>query len=132
MKSLLGLFGRVGALSLIVGIGAFAAATTSGCSDDTGTGGGSAVDCTTVKPYSQLNQAFSKCTTCHSSELTTATDRQSAPEGFDYDTYELAIQHPEEIAEQIEDGLMPPDGSPALTTTEANDLITWARCDTPE
>jgi uncharacterized membrane protein len=101
-----------------------------GCGDSDGSGGGA--DCTTVKGYSELGVAFSKCTNCHSSELTTPTERQSATVGFDYDTYALAAADPAAIIEQVEDDEMPPSGSPTLTETEKTDLLTWAECGTPE
>ncbi|NUP11476.1 MAG: hypothetical protein HOW73_35975 [Polyangiaceae bacterium] len=131
-SSLRGLSSRV----LLSGIAAAVVAALTivnvGCGDS-GTGGeGGGADCTDVKGYAELGTAISKCTNCHSSELTTPTERQSAPEGFDYDTYELAKQHPDEIAEQLEEGLMPPSGSPTLTDTEKSDLIKWASCGTPE
>lgn len=101
-----------------------------GCGDSDGSGGGA--DCSTVKGYSELGTAFSKCTSCHSSELSTPTERQSATVGFDYDTYDLAKSDAAAIIEQVEDDEMPPSGSPTLTQTEKTDLLTWAECGTPE
>ena len=59
-----------------------------------------------MKGYSELSGAFSKCTNCHDSALTNATDRQAAPADVNYDTY--------------------------VTATEKTDILTWAQCDTPQ
>ena len=119
-KGLLGLSAAVASAALLFQVG---------CGDSDGTGGGA--DCSDVKGYSELGTAFSKCTNCHSSELDTPTERQSAPEGFDYDSHELASNHPTEIIEQVEDDEMPPAGSPTLTAQEKADLLKWAECGTP-
>lgn len=115
--------------SVVLLVTAAAALATNGCGDDTADG--TPVDCTTVKKYSELSTAWSKCTSCHSTQLTDPTDRQSAPDEFNYDTYEVAKQFPAEIKEQVEDDEMPPDGSPTLTTQEKTDLLTWVECNTP-
>lgn len=115
--------------SVVLLVTAALALATNGCGDDTSDG--TTVDCATVKKYSELQTAFSKCTNCHSSLLTNPTDRQSAPDEYNYDKYELAKQFPAEIKEQVEDDEMPPDGSPTLTPQEKTDLITWSQCNTP-
>lgn len=120
-----------GFLGTVVFAGLAALTLNVGCGDS-GTGGGD-IDCTTVavKKYSELGVAFSKCTSCHSSTLVSPTDRQSATVGYDYDTYEGAKKFPDRIQARVEKGDMPPVGSPTLTATEADDLINWAACGTP-
>jgi uncharacterized membrane protein len=123
-KHVLGLFSAIG----LIAIGVSTANV--GCGDS-GTGGGT-VDCSTVKGFSELSGAFSKCTTCHATTLTNATDRQAAPVGYDYDTYEAAKKFPDAITEQVEDDEMPSPGSPTLTPQEKTDMLTWAACETPQ
>jgi uncharacterized membrane protein len=104
-----------------------------GCGDDTGET--TPVDCSTVKPFSELTQPFSKCTTCHTSSLTDLTTRQSAPLEYNYDTYAEAIKFPEKMVATLRADAefpMPPSTDPQLTEAEKTDLITWAECDTPE
>ncbi len=113
-------------LVTLAGVGTMVA---QGCGDDTSSSG--EFDCSTVKGFSELSGAFSKCTNCHATTLTDAVSRQSAPEGFDYDTYEAASQFPDAIVEQVEDDEMPIAPSPALSGTEKTDMLTWASCGTP-
>jgi uncharacterized membrane protein len=104
-----------------------------GCGDDTGET--VPVDCSTVKPFSELGQAFSKCTTCHTSSLTDLTSRQSAPLEYNYDTYEEAIKFPAKLVATLQADAefpMPPAEDPQLTEAEKTDLLTWAECDTPQ
>lgn len=130
-----GIVGILGARPLVgmVAFAGLAALTVNVGCGDSGTGGG-AVDCSTVtvKGYAELqNGAFTKCTNCHSSALTTPTERQSATAGYDYDTYEGAKKFPDRIEARVEKGDMPPAGSAALTAAEADDLINWSACGTP-
>jgi uncharacterized membrane protein len=113
-------------LVLAASLGGFVA---SGCSDDTADG---TSDCSTVKGYAELSTAFSKCTNCHASTLTGAA-RNSAPEGQNYDTYDLAKAQASKIATRLRDTAnpMPPPGYPPLAETERTDLITWGDCDAP-
>jgi len=122
-KHVLGLLSAVGLIGISV------ATANVGCGDDGS--GGAPIDCSTVKGFSELSGAFQKCTDCHSSTLVTATERQAAPAGFDYDTYEVAKKFPEAITEQVEDDEMPSPGSPTLTAAEKTDMLTWAGCETP-
>jgi hypothetical protein len=103
-----------------------------GCGDD---GETVPVDCSTVKPFSELSSAFSKCTSCHTSALTDLTSRNSAPLEYNYDTYAEASKFPDKLIASLQPDApapMPPVGDPQLTETELNDLLTWAECDTPE
>lgn len=84
-----------------------------------------------VQGYAELSGAFSKCTSCHSSELTTPTDRQAAPLGYDYNIYELATQHLEVTRDVVAAGNQPPPGSPQLTAQEKTDMLLWIDCDAP-
>jgi hypothetical protein len=77
-------------------------------------------------------EAFDKCTTCHSSELT-GDDRNDAPEDDNWDDYEEAMEHAELIAHEVFEGEMPPEDSGiTLTADEEEDLYLWALCGTPE
>jgi uncharacterized membrane protein len=122
-KHVLGLFSAIGLIAFSV--------STTGVGCDDGGSGGATIDCSTVKGFSELSGAFSKCTACHSTDLATATERQAAPLGYDYNTYEDAKKFPEAITEQVEDDEMPFEPSPALTPTEKTDMLTWAACETP-
>jgi len=122
-------------LVLAVGIGAFSA----GCGDSSGTGGGdTGIDCAAITPkkYSELGFAFQAdlglCTTCHSANLTTPTERQAAPLANDYDTYEGAKQWADRICVRTNDDTMPPAGSPTLTDSQKNDLLGWCSCGAPQ
>jgi hypothetical protein len=76
--------------------------------------------------------AFDKCTQCHSSELS-GDDRMNAPEDDNWDDYEEAMEHAEEIAHEVFEGEMPPEDSGiTLTAAEEEDLYLWALCGTPE
>jgi uncharacterized membrane protein len=102
-----------------------------GCGDD----GETVVDCASVKPFSELSQAFSKCTACHTSALTDLTSRNSAPLEYNYDSYEEAIKFPDKLVASLQADApapMPPAEDPQLTETEKADLVTWAECDTPQ
>jgi hypothetical protein len=121
---------------VLVAASAVGLAATS-CSDDTSTGGDA--DCSTVKGYAELTSAFSRCTACHSSTLVGATARYAAPDGTDYDTYEGAKQQAEaakgkDLVSRVEDGTMPLSPMPGgnFQGTEKEDLLTWAKCGTPQ
>src|SRR5689334_6672320 len=98
---------------------------------DAGGGGQAAGACADVKPYSELGSVFAKCTNCHSATLVTPTDRQAAPLGFDYDTYEAATAHPAETRSVVESGAAPIPPT-TLTPTEKSALLLWIDCDMPE
>lgn len=91
------------------------------------------VDCetVTVPTYSQVT-ALDKCTTCHSSTLTTPVDRNNAEEGYNFDTYEGAVEHATAMVDEVYHGSMPPAGEPDLTEAEKDQLYAWGLCGTPE
>jgi hypothetical protein len=122
-KYVLGLFSAITMIAI--------ASASGGCGDDSGTNP-DGIDCetATVKGYAELTSAFAKCNNCHSTELEGAQARQAAPEGYDYNTYEVAKAHPVELIEQVEADLMP-FAPPELVGTEKQDLLTWATCGTP-
>jgi len=107
-------------------------ALVAGCGDSGTSSGG--IDCSAVTPkgYSELSGAFSKCTTCHDSSLTSPTDRQSAPDDVNFDNYDDAKASAEDSIGQINEGLMPPSDQTQLTATEKTDLLNWATCGTPQ
>jgi hypothetical protein len=91
------------------------------------------VDCDAdpIPTYEEV-AAFEKCTTCHSSELT-GTERNGAPADDNWDDYEEAAEHAEEIAHEVFEGEMPPaDSGMTLTAAEEQDLYLWALCGAPE
>jgi uncharacterized membrane protein len=127
--------GRIFSIALMTLVGATTAACGDSGSDGVGGGGstGPQVDCAsvTVKGYSELT-IWSTCTDCHSSTRVGAQARQSAPEGSNYDTYELAKQTAEEAQDQVFKGLMPPSGFSQPTESEKRDLYAWVQCGQPQ
>lgn len=69
------------------------------------------------------------CTSCHSTALTGA-DRQNAPAGYDYDTYEAASEHPTMSWTEVKLGHMPPSG--ALSDADQETIRVWYACETPQ
>lgn len=69
------------------------------------------------------------CISCHSTSLTGA-DRQNAPAGYDYDTYDVAIEHPTMSWTEVKLGHMPPSG--ALSDADKETIRAWYACETPE
>ena len=91
------------------------------------------VDCetVTVPTYAEVT-GLNKCTTCHSSTLTTPADRNDAPHGYNFDTYDGAVEHATKMVEEVYGGDMPPAGEPDMTEAEKDQLYAWALCGTPE
>lgn len=76
--------------------------------------------------------AFDKCTLCHASDVS-GDARQGAPADDNWDEYEEAAEHAEEIAHEVSEGEMPPEDSQiTLTAGEKEQLYLWALCGTPE
>lgn len=76
------------------------------------------------------------CVRCHSSELTTVTDRGGAPLGMDFDTAELAREHRAEIDSVAAAGptrvnLYMPIGTEQPTDEERELLGEWLACGAP-
>ena len=90
------------------------------------------VDCATatVPKYSEMTAAWGKCVTCHSSTLT-ATARNGAPAGINYDTFEAARTNAQTAMDEVFEGAMPIAGYPKLTDAEKTQIYNWASCDTP-
>jgi uncharacterized membrane protein len=90
------------------------------------------VDCnaSTVPTFAQVT-GFAKCTSCHSSTLT-GVGRSDAPQGINYDNYTDAKTYASSALDELEEGAMPPAGSPALTPAELEALKLWASCGTPQ
>ncbi len=81
---------------------------------------------TDVQPAFEAN-----CTRCHSSELTSPTERQQAPAGSDYDTALAARAEADLTWFRIQNGTMPNDA--ALTSdADALDIHEWLSCGGPE
>ena len=102
-------------------------------------GGFACIEPPTVNNCPQLIPKFPdvaiwpKCTSCHSSNLPTAS-RQRAPLGVDYDVYASAVAHSAKTVDQVQLGRMPPPGTniPAVTATEMDSLTTWVLCGQPQ
>ncbi len=76
--------------------------------------------------------AFDKCVMCHSSELS-GSDRNNAPDDHNFDTHEGATEHLGHVAEQVEEGAMPPPASGiTISAAEREALLLWANCGAPE
>lgn len=124
-----------GTLVLLVGMG--------GCnSDPTGGGGDDGNDnanapCTdlTYENFAGSPDGFmaTYCTTCHSSALIGADERQGATEGFDFDTLDGVQAQLERIrARAVVDGTMPPQAADATPTAdELEQLAEWIDCGAP-
>lgn len=71
------------------------------------------------------------CTGCHSSDLVGPTERQMAPEQFDFDDLESVRTHADFIAQDAAgtNVLMPPAGGP--TDQERAWLAEWIACGAP-
>jgi uncharacterized membrane protein len=88
--------------------------------------------------YSGWAQGFfaSYCTRCHSSELTSRTERHGATIGANWDDLEVIREYADEIDAQAAGGpkalneLMPPDGS-SPTAAERRKLGEWLACGAP-
>jgi hypothetical protein len=116
------------ALGTVLGLLAF------GCGSSSNSDGGDqpTVDCSKDTPaaFSTIT-AFDTCTTCHSSTLTGAA-RSGAPSGLDFDTFAVAKANASEAVSELEEGGMPPSGSPKPSAAEKQALYVWAECGTPE
>lgn len=88
------------------------------------------VDCdqVDVPTYAEVTM-WPDCVNCHASTLTGA-NRQGAPEGIDYDTYESASALAYLAAVEVASGTMPFTGT--VTEEQKQSLYAWALCDTPE
>lgn len=82
------------------------------------------VDCATatVPTYAELGNALAYCTSCHGASR--------HDEGVRYDTYALAKQNAARGADEIASGAMP-EGTD-MPDELAQQLVTWAACETPE
>jgi uncharacterized membrane protein len=92
------------------------------------TGGDGGID-TVVEVVYSSNVATIKpildtyCIECHSSELSGA-DRDGAPQGIDFDTYEGAVANAQAGNNEIQSGGMPPSGD-GLTAEEKRLFQLW-------
>jgi uncharacterized membrane protein len=92
--------------------------------------GSASIDCSaaTIPSFTKVT-AFAQCTSCHSSTLS-ASARQGAPVGVDFDTYAAAVNNIDSGLREIEDGRMPPSNT--LSTDELTQIETWASCGEPQ
>jgi hypothetical protein len=98
------------------------------CSDDKAKD-----ECTgTVPTFGQVTAFSAVCTNCHSSTKTGAA-RNGAPDEDNWDVYATAKAEAAEIAEEVEEGAMPPpDSGFALTAAQKEQLLLWAECGAPQ
>lgn len=91
------------------------------------------IDCSDDIPtFAQVTAFETVCTNCHDSSLSGAA-RNGAPAGYDFDRYERAADEAGEIAEYVDEGLMPPpDSGLSITAAERQAILRWAVCGTPE
>ena len=92
------------------------------------------VDCKSgsIPTYAEIKTAgLAKCTTCHSSQVTGA-GRVAAPDSVNFDTYAAAKAEAKQAAIEVNEGAMPPAGSPDPSDAEKEALYKWALCGTPE
>jgi uncharacterized membrane protein len=86
----------------------------------------------TVPTYAEIKTAaLAKCTTCHSSQLT-GSARVDAPADINFDTFAAAKADAKQAGIEVNEGAMPPAGSPAPSASEKDALYKWAQCGTPE
>jgi hypothetical protein len=88
--------------------------------------------------YESFGEAFFEdyCVRCHSSTLTTSTERNGAPAGFDFDTAAGVELRASEIDAVAAGGptrinIFMPLGTPAPTDEERDMLGEWIACGTP-
>lgn len=106
-----------------------------GCGGEDGEGSddGSKIDCNSgaVPSYAEV-RAFDVCVNCHSSD-NEGLDRNGAPPGLNFDSYEVAANAAPRIFKQVSMGSMPPVTSGlSLTASEKEELLLWADCGAPE
>jgi len=101
--------------------------------DGDGDGDGDAAACDgTVPSFDEVTAFAQVCTNCHDSSLS-AGARNGAPAGYDFDQYDSARDEAEDIAEEVDEGAMPPAGSGyTLSAAQKSQVIRWAECGAPE
>jgi uncharacterized membrane protein len=86
----------------------------------------------TIPTFSQVTALSAVCTNCHSSTKT-GDARNGAPDEDNWDVYATARAEAAEIAEEVEEGAMPPPGSGfTLTAAQKEQLLLWAECGAPQ
>jgi uncharacterized membrane protein len=91
-------------------------------------------DCRTVKAvptFAQLEQGLLLvCRGCHSAQVVGAA-RRNAPEGIDFDTYEIFSAFADNAVLLVQNRLMPPPAGEGPTESQRNQLYAWAACGKP-
>ena len=86
------------------------------------------VDCSGEVPKYADVTALTKCSTCHSSEVSSAA-RKGAPASINFNTESAANAKAEDAASEVNGGDMPPSGSGvSLSEEEKQALYKWALC----
>lgn len=86
------------------------------------------VDCSGDVPKYADVAALTKCSTCHSSQVSSAA-RKGAPASINFDTEAAANAKAEDAASEVNGGDMPPAGSGiSLSEAEKQALYKWALC----
>jgi uncharacterized membrane protein len=92
-------------------------------------------DCTTVKAvptFAELQQGLLPvCLGCHSAQLSGAAARHNAPEGMNFETYELFSAVSDNAVLLVRALLMPPPAGAGPTESQRNQLYAWAACGKP-
>jgi uncharacterized membrane protein len=91
-------------------------------------------DCTSVKAvptFAELQQGLLPiCLGCHSAQVIGAA-RRNAPEGLNFDTYELFSAVSDSAVFLVRGHLMPPPNGAGPTESQRNQLYAWAACGKP-
>ncbi len=91
-----------------------------------------AVDCATVNvPRFAEVSAIAVCTDCHHSALISPQARNNAQRGYNFDSYEGAVNYATEMVEEVYEGSMPPPTATQLTESQKQQLYAWGLCGTP-
>jgi uncharacterized membrane protein len=91
-------------------------------------------DCTTVKTvptFAELQRGILPiCLGCHSAQAI-GPARHGAPEGLNYDTYEIFSAVSDTAVILVRDLRMPPPNGAGPTESQKNQLYAWAACGKP-
>jgi hypothetical protein len=91
-------------------------------------------DCTTVKAvptFAELQRGILPiCLGCHSSQVI-GPARHNAPEGLNFDTYEVFSAVADTAVPLVRERRMPPPNGDGPTESQRNQLYAWAACGKP-
>jgi uncharacterized membrane protein len=91
-------------------------------------------DCSAVKAvptFAELERGIIPvCLRCHSAQVMGAA-RNNAPEGLNFDTYEVFAAVSDEAVLLVRGLVMPPPNGAGPTDSQKNQLYAWAACGKP-